>query len=73
VSRPAAIAEAACGLAAMLLFVLYFGVHCFRYPPPASADLGRHCAAVASLYRNFFHPSHEAMPVPGNQSEVHTP
>ena len=29
-SRPAAIAEAACGLAAMLLFVLYFGVH-WRY------------------------------------------
>ena len=69
----AAIAEAACGLAAMLLFVLYFAVHCFRYPPPTAADLGRHCAAVASLYRNFLHPSHEAMRVPGNQSEVHTP
>lgn len=60
-SRPAAIAEAACGLAAMLLVVLYFGVHSFRYPPPASADLGRHCAAVASLYRNFLHPSHDGV------------
>ena len=53
--RPPA-AEAALGVAAMLLFVAYFGVHCFRYPPPPLGDLGRHCAAVASLYRSFLHP-----------------
>ena len=70
--RPPA-GDAAFGLGAMLLFVAYFGAHCFRYPPPPVADLGRHCAAVASLYRNFLHPLHEAMPAPGTESEVHTP
>jgi len=68
--RPAS-AEAALGLAALLLFVLYFGLHCFRYP--RAFDHLRHTASVASLYRDFTHPTHEAMPVPGNQSEVHTP
>ena len=71
VSPRSAAAEAALGLSAMILFVVYFGVHCFRYP--MVGDFGRHCASVASLYRNFLHPLHEAMPVPGTQSEVHTP
>jgi hypothetical protein len=71
VSPRSAAAEAVLGLSAMILFVVYFGVHCFRYP--MVGDFGRHCASVASLYRNFLHPLHEAMPVPGTQSEVHTP
>jgi hypothetical protein len=71
VSPRSAAAETAFGLSAMVLFVVYFGVHCFRYP--MVGDFGRHCASVASLYRNFRHPLHEAMPVPGTQSEVHTP
>jgi hypothetical protein len=71
VSPRSAAAEAALGLSAMILFIVYFGVHCFRYP--MVGDFGRHCASVASLYRNFLHPLHEAMPVPGTQSEVHTP
>jgi hypothetical protein len=63
--------EAVLGSAALFLFVVYFGIHCFRYP--WGGDLLRHSASVSSLYRNFAHPSHEAMAVAGNQSEVHTP
>jgi hypothetical protein len=70
-SRPAVLAEAILGLGGLALFVLYFGIHCFRYP--WVGDLLRHSASVASLYRDFRHPAHEAMPVPGTQSEVHTP
>jgi hypothetical protein len=63
--------EAAFGVAALAIFVAYFGVHCFRYP--RMGDHLRHVASVASLYRNFAHPPHEAMPLPGTDSEVHTP
>ncbi len=69
--RSAASAEALLGLAALATFVVYFGIHCFRYP--WVGDLLRHCASVASLDRSFSHPTHEAMPVPGTQSDVHTP
>jgi hypothetical protein len=63
--------EAFLGIVTLLAFVLYFGIHCFRYP--WVGDLHRHVACVASLYRDFLHPSHEAMPIPGTQSDVHTP
>jgi hypothetical protein len=69
--RAATPGEAILGVAALVLFVVYFGVHCFRYP--RVGDHLRHTASVASLYRNFLHPAHEAMPVPGTLSEVHTP
>jgi hypothetical protein len=70
-SRAAAPGELILGVAALVLFVVYFGAHCFRYP--RVGDHLRHTAAVASLYRNFLHPAHEAMAVPGSLSEVHTP
>lgn len=70
-SRAAESGEALLGVAALVLFVAYFGLHCFRYP--RVGDHLRHTASVASLYRDFLHPTHEAMSVPGTLSEVHTP
>lgn len=69
--RAASPGETILGVAALVLFVAYFGAHSFRYP--AVGDHHRHVASIASLYRDFLHPSHEAMPVPAEQSEVHTP
>jgi hypothetical protein len=63
--------ERAFGAFCFVLFILYFGLHSFRYP--WVGDLGRHAAAVASLYQNFLQPSHEAMAAPGHTSEMHTP
>src|SRR5256885_4888719 len=63
--------ETVVGLTGLVLFVAYFGLHCFRYP--WVGDIGRHCATVASLYRDLGHPTHEAMLLPGSTSEVHTP
>lgn len=69
--RAAMPGEVILGVAALALFVAYFGAHCFRYP--RVYDHQRHTASVTSLYRDFLRPAHEAMPVPGSLSEVHTP
>jgi hypothetical protein len=53
------------------LFVLYFGLHCFRYP--WIGDLARYTAAIAALYRDFLWPGHEALAAPADTSEIYTP
>jgi hypothetical protein len=63
--------ETAVAFVALGLFVTYFGLHCFKYV--WRGDIQRHCAAVASLYKDFLHPPHEAVAAPGTTSEVHTP
>lgn len=63
--------EASVVAVTLAVFVLYFGIHCFRYT--WVGDFHRHCAAVASLYTDFLRPPHEAMAFPGSASDVHTP
>src|SRR5436190_17218126 len=52
-------------------FILYFGLHCFRYT--WVGDFHLHCAAVASLYTDFWRPPHEAVALAGSTSQVHSP
>jgi hypothetical protein len=52
-------------------FILYFGLHCFRYR--WVGDIQLHCAAVASLYTDFWRPPHEAVALAGSTSQVHSP
>jgi hypothetical protein len=52
-------------------FLVYYGLCCFR--AHWGADFQMYCAGVARLYRDFFHPGHEAMSAPASQSTVYTP
>lgn len=57
--------------AVFLVFILYYGLCCFR--AVWGGDFQMYCAGVSQLYRDFLHPAHEAMNVPGDQSTVYTP
>jgi hypothetical protein len=63
--------EAIAGVLLLGIFVAYFGL--VGFGSAWSGDIERHCASVASLYRSFVRPPHEAMAAPGSASEVHTP
>lgn len=52
-------------------FLAYYGLLCFRHEG-WGGDFQLYCAAVSRLYRNFLQPTHEAMPVPANQSTAYT-
>lgn len=57
-----------CGISG---FVLYYGAVAFRQP--WLLDFHLHHAVVSELYRNFWHPGHEAMSVAGGYSTNVTP
>ncbi|HWO08021.1 MAG TPA: hypothetical protein VNN80_01035 [Polyangiaceae bacterium] len=52
-------------------FLGYYGLLCFRHDG-WGGDFQMYCAGIAQLYRNFAHPLHEAMDVPGAQSTMYT-
>jgi hypothetical protein len=51
-------------------FVAYYSLACFH--SRWIGDLQMYSAGVAQLYRDLFHPGHEAMNAPGDQSTVYT-
>jgi hypothetical protein len=65
------IGERVFALFCFVVFVVYFGLHCFRYP--WKGDVARYAAAVAALYRDFLWPAHEAVTAVDHASEVFTP
>jgi hypothetical protein len=52
-------------------FLAYYGLLCFRHEG-WGGDFQMYCAGISQLYRDFWHPLHEAMDVPGSQSTMYT-
>jgi len=52
-------------------FLAYYGLLCFRHQG-WGGDFQMYAAGISQLNRNFWHPLHEAMNVPGSESTIYT-
>jgi hypothetical protein len=70
-SRARRIVARAMAIAVFAAFLAYYGLLCFRHQG-WGGDFQMYCAGASQLYRDFAHPAHEAINVPGTESTVYT-